>query len=106
MPTITYIEANGEGVNVEVPTGNTLMQGAVDNSVAGILAQCGGVCSCGTCHCYIDAQALSQFPAPDNTEKFLIKMTHNPLPNSRLSCQVIVTEAMEGLVVKLPEFQT
>ncbi|MFT5674353.1 MAG: 2Fe-2S ferredoxin [Paraglaciecola sp.] len=106
MPKITYIEANGDKLEVDVPSGDTLMQGAVDNLIAGISAECGGGCSCATCHCYIDYSILNQLPDPDNTEVFLLKMTHNPQPNSRLSCQVTVTEAMEGLVVKLPEFQS
>ena len=105
MPIIKYIEANGDISEVDVPCGHSLMQGAVDHSIDAIVAECGGGCSCATCHCYIEETRLHEMKTPDDMEQALLKMVMNPQTNSRLSCQIIVTDAMEGLEVTLPESQ-
>lgn len=103
MPKITYIEANGETFTVDAPAGATLMQVAVDNMIEGIVAECGGGCSCATCHVYIEQQDLIE-PAGE-LEREVLGIISEALPTSRLSCQIVVTDAMDGLVVKLPESQ-
>lgn len=103
MPKITYIEANGEIFTVDAPAGTTLMQAAVDNLIEGIVAECGGGCSCATCHVYIDQQDLVA-PVGD-LEREVLGVISDTKPTSRLSCQIVVTDAMDGLVVKLPESQ-
>ncbi|WP_374973354.1 2Fe-2S iron-sulfur cluster-binding protein [Spongiibacter marinus] len=105
MPTITYIQANGQRTRIEVASGTTLMQAAVDNQIPSILAECGGGCSCATCHCFIEDGRCDELPPPDCIEESLLGMLSNVRPNSRLSCQVTVTESMEGLLVHLPEEQ-
>lgn len=103
MPKITYIEANGETTVVDATTGATLMQTAVDNLVQGIVAECGGGCSCATCHVYIDEQNLLQPPA--EIEQELLGVLANSEPTSRLSCQIVITDDLDGLVVRVPESQ-
>jgi 2Fe-2S ferredoxin len=105
VPTIHYVDRNGQQVRVQTDAGSSLMQAAVDNGVDGIVARCGGYLSCATCHCYIDDAYLPQLPAPDPTERFLLGMTHEPQANSRLSCQVVLTDELDGMVVTLPERQ-
>ncbi|MFV0276109.1 MAG: 2Fe-2S iron-sulfur cluster-binding protein [Parahaliea sp.] len=105
MATITYIEHGGREHVVEVELGSTVMQGAVDNMIDGILAECGGACSCATCHCYIDDHWRDRVGPPSEVEKDMLEFASEPQANSRLSCQVKVTEAMDGLVVRLPESQ-
>lgn len=107
MPTVTYIEFNGERHTVDVPAGNTLMQGAFDNSVPGIDADCGGECACATCHVYVESQwqeAVGPIP-PGSDEEAMLSFAAVTQPNSRLSCQVEITEALDGLVVSMPEGQ-
>lgn len=105
MAHVTYVAHDGTRTEVEVELGTTVMQGAVDNSVEGIVAECGGACSCATCHCYIDETWLNTVGAPNQIEREMIQFTLEPRPNSRLSCQITVTEALDGLVVHLPESQ-
>lgn len=105
MPLINYIEPNGATREIEVESGASVMQGAVDNMVDGILAECGGGCSCATCHVYIDEAWLAKVGEASDIEKEMLDCTLDPRPTSRLSCQVIVTDAMDGLVVRIPESQ-
>ena len=105
MPKIHYIQYDGGEFEVEAAVGTTVMQAAVDNGVDGILAECGGCCSCATCHCYVDEAWLEQLPEPDVMEKGLLGCALEPRDNSRLSCQIEVTEALDGLVVRLPRAQ-
>lgn len=103
MPTITFIEPNGLSHETDAPVGRSLMQVALDNLIESIAAECGGSCSCGTCHCYIDEPWLEDAGAPDEMEQALLEGLQELKPNSRLSCQVIVTDKMEGMIVRVPE---
>lgn len=105
MTTITFIQPSGVDIEVAAAPGQSLMQAAVDNMVDGILADCGGSCSCATCHCYIDERYIDKIPAPSATEKSMLDFVIDPNDTSRLSCQVIVTEDLEGMVVTLPRSQ-
>ena len=105
MPIIHYIEADGSEYEAEVSVGSSVMQGAVDNMIDGILAECGGACRCATCHCYVDEQWLDRVGAAEGVEKELLEAAVDIEPNSRLSCQIEVTEELDGLVVRLPVTQ-
>ncbi len=105
MPQITYIEANGAEYEIDVPVGNSVMQGAVDNMIDGILAECGGACACATCHCYVDENWTAKVGPASDIEKEMLEATPDPRDNSRLSCQIEVTEELDGLIVRLPESQ-
>ena len=105
MPKIIITEADGQEHEVEIEVGSTIMQGAVDNMIDGILAECGGVCSCATCHCYIEEQWIGKLSEADELEKEMLANVLDLKPNSRLSCQVTITEDMEGMRVVLPESQ-
>lgn len=102
MPRITYIEPNGTEHTHEVKLGMTVMEGAVHNNVPGILAECGGACACATCHVYIDPAWRSVIGEPEPMERGMIEFTAHPGPGSRLSCQIKVTERLDGLVVRIP----
>jgi ferredoxin, 2Fe-2S len=105
MPLVTYINHEGGAYEVDVPVGTSVMQGAVDNMIDGIVGECGGSCSCATCHCYVDEAWLAKLPKPSGMEKDMIECVLEPRPNSRLSCQIVVTPELEGLVVRMPESQ-
>ncbi len=107
MPKVTYIEFNGTAHEVEVPVGLSIMRGAVNNAVPGIDADCGGECACATCHVYVDAAWLDRtgLPEPDSMEASMLSFAAVTQPNSRLSCQITMTEALDGLVVRMPEGQ-
>jgi 2Fe-2S ferredoxin len=105
MAHITYVAHDGSRTEVAVELGSTVMQGAIENSVSGIIAECGGCCSCATCHCYVDQAWLDNVGEPSAVEKEIIECAIDPRPNSRLSCQIEVTEELDGLVVYLPEAQ-
>ncbi|VVN68177.1 Ferredoxin-6 [Pseudomonas fluorescens] len=105
MPVITFIEYNGNTHQVQAEVGTTLMQAAQFNLVPGILGDCGGSCSCATCHCYIDAPWAEKVPQPSSDELLLIDGALDVQPQSRLACQVSVTLALDGLVVRLPQSQ-
>jgi ferredoxin, 2Fe-2S len=107
MPKITYIEYGGREHRVEVPLGRSVMRGAVDNNIPGIDADCGGECACATCHVYVDDEWLGATgrPVPGSQEASMLSFAALAQPNSRLSCQIEVSEALDGLVVRLPEGQ-
>lgn len=105
MPVVKFVTSDGATTEVEVEAGANLMQAAVDNGIDGIIAECGGACSCATCHCYIDDEWVSKTGAPGDTEKDMLECVLDPQANSRLSCQIEVTDAMDGLVVNIPESQ-
>ena len=106
MPKITYIEHNGKSHTIEVPNGLTVMEGAIQNNISGIEADCGGACSCATCHVYIDQKWHAKLPDKTDPEKDMLDMAFEPNKFSRLACQITVTEELEGLVVKMPSKQT
>ena len=106
MAKITYIEFGGKRHEVEVATGLTVMEGARDNGIPGIEADCGGACACSTCHVYVDADWVEKIPAKDAMEEDMLDFAWNPDPvRSRLTCQIKVTPELDGLVVNLPERQ-
>ena len=105
MPQVTYISANGAINEIEVADGTSVMQGAVDNMIDGIVAECGGSCSCATCHCYVDEAWEAKVPPASEMEKDMLACVLEPQPNSRLSCQITVTDELDGLVVRLPSSQ-
>jgi ferredoxin, 2Fe-2S len=106
MAKIIYIEHNGVEHVVEVITGLSVMQGAVKNNVPGINAECGGACSCATCHVYVDESWRDKTGSLSDMERSMLDFTENVEPNSRLSCQIKVTDDLDGLIVRLPESQS
>jgi ferredoxin, 2Fe-2S len=107
MPKVTYIEFNGTAHEVEVPVGLSVMKGAVNNGVPGIDADCGGECACATCHVYVDGAWLDRtgLPEPGSMEESMLSFAALKEANSRLSCQIAMSEALDGLIVRLPEGQ-
>jgi ferredoxin, 2Fe-2S len=106
MAKITYIEHNGTEHVVEVANGLTVMEGARDNGVPGIEADCGGACACSTCHVYVAEDWVEKLPARDAMEADMLDFAWEPDPvRSRLTCQIQVSDAIDGLVVTLPEKQ-
>ena len=105
MPKITYIEHNGESHEIEVANGLSVMEGAVQNNISGIDADCGGSCACATCHVYVDEKWFIKLPKKDSAEEDMLDMAYEPKKFSRLSCQLSVTNELDGLVVKMPSKQ-
>jgi 2Fe-2S ferredoxin len=105
MAKITYIEANGVVHLVEIQAGLSVMQGAVSMGIAGIVAECGGNCACGTCRVYVDAAWYAKTGEASEMEAATMDITNDPLPGKRLSCQITVTEELNGLVVRIPSSQ-
>ncbi len=106
MPKITYVEHNGAKHEVDVPVGHTVMEGARDNGISGIDADCGGACACSTCHVYVDASWIDKIPAKEAMEADMLDFAWEPDPvRSRLTCQIQVTDELDGLVVQMPERQ-
>jgi len=106
MAKIVYVEHEGIEHEVDVPDGWTVMQGAVTNGVPGIEAECGGSCSCGTCHVYVEGEQASLLPPPEDTENAMLDMVAAEVkPTSRLACQIKVTDALDGLIVRMPASQ-
>ena len=106
MAKIIYIEHGGKEHVVDVANGMTVMEGARDNSIPGIEADCGGACACSTCHVYVDAAWVEKLPAKDDMEVDMLDFAFEPdETRSRLTCQVKVTDALDGLVVQMPEKQ-
>lgn len=106
MAKITYIEHDGTEHVVEVPTGLTVMEGARDNAIPGIEADCGGACACSTCHVYVHPDWVAKLPEIDPMEEDMLEFAFEPDPaRSRLTCQLKVTDELDGLVVQMPEKQ-
>lgn len=105
MTRINFIEHNGKSHLVEVADGSSLMQAAVDNMVPGIVADCGGACSCATCHCYIEGEWAARVAPAQELEVSMIESATHTRASSRLSCQIKVTPELDGLVVHLPVSQ-
>ena len=107
MPKITFIDSGGEARTVEAVNGSTVMEAALQNSVPEVEAECGGACSCATCHVYVDESYLPLIPTPDDMEDELLQgVAAERRPGSRLSCQLIVSPALDGLTVSVPESQS
>ncbi len=106
MAKITYVEFGGTEHVVEVPNGLTVMEGARDNGIPGIEADCGGACACSTCHVYVDPDWVERLPAKDSMEEDMLDFAYEPDSlRSRLTCQIKVTDALDGLKVYMPEKQ-
>ena len=105
MPKITYIEHNGKSHEIEVANGLSVMEGAVQNNIPGIDADCGGSCACATCHVYVDKKWFDKLSKKDSAEEDMLDMAYEPKKFSRLSCQLSVTNELDGLVVKMPSKQ-
>jgi 2Fe-2S ferredoxin len=105
MVEITFIEANGSEHVVDGKLGNSLMETAIHNGIRGLLAECGGACSCATCHLYIDAQWVSAVGEASGIEQDMLEMVVDRAACSRLACQVMVRADYDGLVVRIPQSQ-
>lgn len=105
MPNIIYEEHNGTRHEIEVPVGTSLMQGAINYMVPGIEGDCGGLCACGTCHVYIDEKDQARCGSADELEQGMLEFAFDVADSSRLSCQIVVTEDMDGMVVRMPARQ-
>ena len=105
MAKITYIAFDGTEHPIEVKPGLSVMEGAVKNNIPGIDADCGGACACATCHVYVDPAWLENTGTRSAMEESMLDFAENVEDNSRLSCQIKVTDALDGLVVRMPESQ-
>jgi 2Fe-2S ferredoxin len=105
MPQVTFIAFNGQRHDVEVPAGLSLMRAAVDNNVPGIDGDCGGQCACATCHVFVDPAWTGRTGLRTSHEEEMLNFAAELRDNSRLACQITVTDALDGLVVAMPEGQ-
>ena len=105
MPKITYIEYNGKSHQIDVANGLTVMEGAIQNNIPGIDADCGGSMACATCHVYVKEDWFNRLPKKENGEEDMIDMAYEPNKFSRLSCQITVSDELDGLAVQLPKKQ-
>ena len=105
MPKIIYVTHDDQTHTVEVQNGLTVMEGAVQNDIPGIDADCGGGMACATCHVYVNEEWLDKLPAKEDGEEDMLDMAYEPNKFSRLSCQVIVSDELDGLTVNIPEKQ-
>lgn len=105
MIKITFIEANGTVHETEAEPGSTVMETALRNNVPGVVAECGGACTCATCQVYVEPQWFEVVGEPSVMEEDMLDFAYDVRPTSRLSCQIKVTEALDGLVVRVPERQ-
>ena len=106
MPKITYITHDDQSHTIEVQNGLTVMEGAVQNDIPGIDADCGGGMACATCHVYVKEDWFNKLPKKEEGEEDMLDMAFEPKKNSRLSCQLIVTDELDGLIVDIPSKQT
>ena len=106
MPKITYIESSGKRKTIEVQKGLSVMEGAIQNNIPGIDADCGGGMACATCHVYVKEEWFNKLNKAEDSEQDMIDMAFEPKKNSRLSCQLIVSDELDGLVVTTPSKQT
>ncbi|HTM80491.1 2Fe-2S iron-sulfur cluster-binding protein [Asticcacaulis sp.] len=105
MAKITYIENDGKAHTIEAKPGQSVMEGAVKNNIPGIDADCGGACACATCHVYVDDAWVEKTGKASVMEESMLDFANDLQPTSRLSCQIIVSDALDGLIVRLPENQ-
>ena len=104
-PRITFVDADGKHYALQGEPGQSVMQAAIENKVPGILADCGGCCSCATCHCYVEEPWGGLFPTASVDEAELVSYAFDPRPTSRLSCQLVLTSAHDGIEIGLPKRQ-
>ena len=105
MPKITFIDATGVSRSVDAEVGATVMEAAIKNGIPGVEAECGGACACATCHVYVDEEWREKTGEPSPMEEDMLDFGFDVRPNSRLSCQIKVTDELDGLVVSTPERQ-
>lgn len=105
MPKVTYVEHNGTEHTVEVANGMSVMEGAVKHNVPGIDADCGGACACATCHVHVDKAFADKVGKPEAMEQSMLDFAEGVDETSRLSCQILVNEGLDGLIVRMPESQ-
>ena len=105
MTKITIVAFDGQRHEIEAENGSTVMENAIAHSVPGIEAECGGACACATCHVYVDEQFTANVGSPEAAEEDMLSFAFDPRPNSRLSCQIRVSDELENLVVHVPERQ-
>ena len=106
MVKITYRDFQGNSKTIDVETGLSVMEGAIQNEIQGIDADCGGSMACATCHVYVKDEWLNKIPKAEDAEVDMIDMAYEPKKNSRLSCQIIVSDELDGLEITTPEKQT
>lgn len=105
MPKITFVDHQGTEMTVDAGIGQSVMEAATQNLVPGIDADCGGACACATCHVYVDKQWINKLSEPEDIEKSMLDFAEGVRENSRLSCQITVTNELDGLHVTTPEWQ-
>lgn len=106
MPRVTYISAKGDVREIDVAVGTTVMAAALKNGIDGIVAECGGVCMCSTCHVFVDEKFYDRLPPANDTEEAVLEIAAvERQATSRLSCQIKLTNELDGLIVRLPEKQ-
>ena len=105
MAKITYIEHSGKSHTIEVQNGLTVMEGAIQNNIPGIDADCGGSMACATCHVYVKEEWFNKLPKKEDGEEDMLDMAYEPNKFSRLSCQLTVSDKLEGMIINLPEKQ-
>jgi len=105
MPKITFIEANGATYETEAENGTTVMETAIMNGVPGIIAECGGACTCATCHAYVDEAFVEIVGPPSMMEEDMLDFAYDVKPNSRLTCQIKVRDQLDGLIMRVPTRQ-
>ena len=105
MPKITYIEHSGKSHTIEIPNELSVMEGAIQNNIPGIDADCGGSCACATCHVYVEEKWFDKLPKKEDAEQDMLDMAFEPQKFSRLACQITIADELDGLVVKMPSKQ-
>jgi 2Fe-2S ferredoxin len=105
MPKVTYIEYRGTRHTIDLAVGQSIMQGAVANNIPGIDADCGGECACATCHVYVEPDWLAKVGPRGAREEEMLSFAAAAQPNSRLACQISMSETLDGLTVRMPEGQ-
>ena len=105
MPKITYIEHSGKSHTIDVAKGLSVMEGAIQNNIPGIDADCGGGMACATCHVYVKEEWFDKLPKKEDGEEDMLDMAFEPKKNSRLSCQLVVSDEIDGLIVNIPSKQ-
>ena len=105
MPKITYITHDKKNHTIDVQSGLTVMEGAVQNDIPGIDADCGGGMACATCHVYVKEEWLDKLPKKEDGEEDMLDMAFEPKTSSRLSCQIVVSDELDGLIVNIPSKQ-
>jgi 2Fe-2S ferredoxin len=103
MPKISFVDAAGSAVEVAAKAGLTVMEVAVDNNITGMVAECGGACACATCHTYVDEAWLGRLPVMDDMEDAMLDSALDRRPNSRLSCQIEITDDLDGLALTVAD---